>query len=475
MKIRRRAFLKSAGQSLIALGAMAQGRKLPSKDARAGAEAFVAPAIPAFPPLVINVREMGTKGDGRSKDTADMQRAIDRVSVLGGGEVLVPEGTYLTGALMLRSGVRLRLAEGAVVQGSDEMADYRVTQVRWEGRWVKGYAGFLSAWDAEGIAIVGPGKIRGSEAVKGRVEKGSGMRLPALLEFVNCRDVWVEGVKTEQFGMWSTHPVLSRDVTFRNLEIKSGADGIDVDSCQRVVIDGCAFETADDCISLKSGRGQEAFSQIATRPEITCENVTIANCTFSDSAWACIGIGSETSGGVRNARIERCTFIGAKTHAIYIKSRPGRGASVEEIHCEDLDISGVQGGFLRLNNMNSGKQDEFPVPGFGGVPLFRNFSFRNVRVKDVPQLVQAAEITAEKPLEGLVLENITGTCRKGMVIANARGVRLAGISVTGFAGALLETENVTGSGLDGAVGIPVGGRARAAEAVQEPRKVYVLH
>jgi hypothetical protein len=475
--IERRTFLKSATQALLAAPALASLMR--SQTAHAAIKETMAvggpKTPPVFPPLVLNVKDLGAVGDGTTRDTLALQQTIDRVSVLGGGEVLVPAGTFLTGALRLRSNVRLHLTEGAVIQGSPDIKnDYPVAQVRWEGRWIKGYPGFISAWDAENVAILGPGTILGSEAVKGRVERPSGLRLPSLLEFVNCRNVWVENVKTLQFGMWSTHPVLCQNVTFKNTSFKSGADGIDVDSCQHVTIDGCTFDTGDDCISLKSGRGQEAWAQIPTRPQITCEDILITHCTFTDSNFACIGIGSETSGGVRNARVESCKFIGAKTHAIYIKSRPGRGAFIEDIHCRDLDVSNAKLGFLRLNNLNSGKADEFSVPGLPGIPEFKNFSFRDVRVTDMPHLVQATEISPEKPLVGLVLENITGTCQKGMEIANARDVVLKDIKVTGFTGPLLATFNVTGKGLEGAVPLPEESKPKPTLQVPEPPVPYKL-
>jgi polygalacturonase len=320
--------------------------------------------------------------------------------------------------------------------------------IRWEGKWIKGYLGFINATDAENIALLGPGKIIGSDAIKGRLQRPSGLRLPALIEFTNCKNVRVEDLFTQQFGMWSTHPVYCENVTFKNTVFNSGADGIDVDSCKHVVIDGCTFDTSDDCISLKSGRGEEAFTMMRT-----CEDVHISNCTFVDHNFACIGIGSETSGGVRNVRVEHCKFNGAKSHAIYIKSRPGRGAFIENIAVNDIDVAGTGTGFLRLNNLNSGKSDENNVPGEEGIPRFANFSFTNVRVTGVPHLVQATEIHPSKPLDGLTLENISGTCALGMTLANIKNAHLKKITVTGFTGPLLSIANVTGTGLTGATTI----------------------
>jgi hypothetical protein len=182
------------------------------------------------------------------------------------------------------------------------------------------------------------------------------------------------------------------------------------------------------------------------------EDVTIEDCTFFDNIFACIGIGSETSGGIRNVRIRNCKFTGAKTFALYIKSRPGRGAFIENIVAENLDVTGTYGGgFLRFNLLASGLLGEDPVPGLDGIPQGGKFVFRNVRIESVPVLVDGAGVPVEKPIQGLVLENISGTCKKGITLENARGVVIRNVHMTGFEGPLLSTLNVTGVGLAGAV------------------------
>jgi polygalacturonase len=292
------------------------------------------------------------------------------------------------------------------------------------------------------------------------------LRHPALLEFTHCRNVLVKDVFTQGNDMWSTHPVYCENVTFQNVIVHGGADGIDVDSCRHVVIDGCEFETRDDCISLKSGRGAEGNTI-----GVPCEDVRISNCTFKDAIWACIGIGSETSGGIRNVRVEHCKCLGAKTFAMYIKSRPGRGAFIEDIHMEDLDVSNTGLGFLRINILNSGLQDPAPVAGMDGIPTIRNYSFKNIRVHDVPVLVQADEIHPSKPLDGLVLEDISGTCGKGITLANVHNAVLKNITVTGFSGPLLSTYGVTGKGLSGAATLPA---PKTQPDIAPPAQPYVL-
>src|ERR1700723_3795375 len=120
--------------------------------------------------VMLNVREapVSAKGDGTTKDTAAIQAALDRCGVLGGGEVLVPEGNYLVGSLQLRSKTTLRFAEGAALMGSPEMNDYAVTQVRWEGMWIGGHVALVYAIDAHDVSVVGPGKILGNETLGGR-------------------------------------------------------------------------------------------------------------------------------------------------------------------------------------------------------------------------------------------------------------------------------------------------------------------
>lgn len=492
----RRTFLKRAGQGLASLPLLSPLSAMPEiKDSTKHLENCSLDAVEPKSRVKLNVKDFGAKGDGTNKDTLALQQALDRCSVLGGGEVMVPSGEYLTGPLVLQSNTTLRLEEDASLMGSPDIADYPMTQVRWEGHWIKGYSAFLSAQNAENITIIGKGKIIASPAIKGRVVHADGspmvytrppagrprnpdgptnvarediIRHPALMEFTFCKNLLVQDVFTQGNDMWSTHPVYCENVTFKNVTVHSGADGIDVDSCKHVVIDGCEFETRDDCISLKSGRGMEGNTI-----GVVCEDVKISNCTFKDAVWACIGIGSETSGGIRNVLVEHCKCLGANTHAIYIKSRPGRGAFIEDITMNDLEVSNTRLGFLRINILNSGLRDPNPVPGLDGIPTIRNYKFANIRVTDVPVLVQANEIHPDKPLDGFSLTNVTGTCSKGILLANMKNVELKNIKVTGFSGPLLNTQNVTGKGLDGAV--PLKEMPKIPDPIPAPTQPYILH
>ena len=451
-QLKRRSFLQaSAGMAASA----AQRKREPSPPGRLA--------------VSLSVREYGAKGDGQTRDTAAIQETIDRCAAFGGGEVLLPAGNYFTGAIALRSNTLLRLDKDAVISGSPDFADYPVTQVRWEGKWIPGRAGLLYAIDANHIGIVGPGKIAGNPSVGGRPTAQSPLRHPALIETINCRDIRLEDFSTSHRLMWSIHPTNCENIVIRNLTIRStggNGDGIDIDSCKHVVIDGCDISTGDDCISIKSGRGMEAFTLLQTS-----EDIVISNCTMADSIFACIGIGSETSGGIRNVRIEHCKFTGARTFAIYIKSRPGRGAFIEGITASDLDVAGTTGGFLRLNLLNSGIQDQAPVPGDVGIPTLRNFRFSNVRVKDCPVLVDGVGIHPDKPLDGFSLVNVTGTCAKGIALANVKNAEITRVQVTGVSGPLVSIHNVTGKGLQAAASID---GPKLPEPVATPAQPYRL-
>lgn len=456
----RRAVLSVAGLGVAALATTAAASPPTAKTAKASKPATT---------LRLDPRDFGAKGDGTTKDTVALQTVLDRCAVLGGGQVVVPAGVYLTGALRMGSNTTLVLDEGATLQGSPDLADYPVVQVRWEGRWTPGYVGLIWAQGARDVAITGKGRILGSNAIPGRVDKASGLRHPALLEFVDVQGLSVTDVFTEQNDMWSIHPVYCDDVLFRGVTVKGRADGIDVDSCRRVVIEHCDFDTVDDCISLKSGRGMEG--NLIGRPT---EDVRIADCVFRDHRWACIGIGSETSGGIRKVLVERCQCLAAYTFAIYIKSRPGRGAFIEDIVMRDLEVSGAKAGFLRLNFLDSGKQDPFPVAGLDGVPTVRNFTFERIKVTDAPVLVEAVNIHPDKPLDGFTLRNITGTAGKGMSLANMRNVTLDRVDVTVAQGPKLAISNVTGRGLAGAAALAATVRPAPVPAAEPPYRLGMV-
>ena len=198
-----------------------------------------------------NLHDFGATGDGKTKDTAAFQRALDTCAVNGGGEVIVPAGAYLIGSVQLGNRTILRLEKDARIIGSGDLADYPMIDVRWEGRWQPGHRALIYAANVDHIGIVGPGRIEGNPDVAA----GQNPRGAVVLEPISCNDVRWESFTVTQGGTWATHPTYCTDVVVKNVTITGNRDGIDVDSCRNVRIEGCTIDTGDDSISLKSGRG----------------------------------------------------------------------------------------------------------------------------------------------------------------------------------------------------------------------------
>jgi polygalacturonase len=390
-----------------------------------------------------NILDFGAAGDAVTKDTSAIQRALDTCAAAGGGTVLVPDGIYLTGSIVVGANTALQLAARASLVGSSDLADYPLLQVRWEGEFREGHRALICASNSANVAITGGGSIFGPPISLSRLRNPRG---PVLIELTGCTNAVLENFTTQYEQLWSIHALFCHNFTARNLTIRSvnlNGDGIDVDSCDGVTIERCDIDTGDDAVSLKSGRGLAA--QNLSRPT---ENVMIRDCRLQSSIYAAIGFGTEMSGGVRGVTIQNCVLSG-RQNAIYIKSREGRGGYMADISGESLTIL-KSPTFVGIDLMTKGIQATDPVIGdVAKWPLVKNISFKNVHAQDVRELVAANSVPAARPIDGFTLSDISGTCTRGISIANMTNVNLASIHVISFQGPLVSAQNVTGSGLDG--------------------------
>ena len=397
---------------------------------------------------VLNVLDFGAKGDGLVKDTAAIQKALDTAAATGGATVVFPDGVYLTGSLLIGSHTTLQLAPHANILGSPDPADYPVENVRWEGEFRAGHRALLGATNASQITIVSSngGYIFGPPLGLGRLRNPRG---PVLMEFTGCTNVLLENITCQYQQLWSIHPLFCKDFTARGITIRSviaNGDGIDVDSCDGVLIERCDINTGDDSVVLKSGRGLAA--QNLQRPT---QNVVIRDCRLQSSLFAGLALGTEMSGGIRNVKVQHCVIAGHQ-NAIYIKSRDGRGGYMENVTCQNLTIL-KSPTFVGIDLLKKGIQASDPVPGdIEKWSRLSNFTFKQIHVEDVTDLVQAANIPANRVLDGFTLEDVTGTCSRGLTLANMTNVNLTNVKVTGFEGALVEANNVHGKGLDNSTG-----------------------
>jgi hypothetical protein len=386
------------------------------------------------------VAAFGAIGDGKTKCTAAFQQALDRCAAVGGGQVTVPAGEFLIGSITLSSNTTLNLSHGAMLVGSPDPMDYPLVPVRFEGETVTGHRALISAKDTDHIAIIGPGTIAGDAKI-GDLRRP---RAPVMIELENCRDIRLEDFHDRYRRMWSIHLLYCSGVLARNLNIRTtltNGDGIDVDSSDNVRIDHCDIDTGDDSVALKSGRG--ALAAGLQRPTF---NVVITDCKLG-SNFAGVGIGTELSSGVRDVTIQRCTFTRG-ANAIFLKSRLGRGGFIQNIAASDLDTSTKT--CLGINLIDKGIVGSDPIGGDGGITAMSNIALSNVTVHS-GILLDGLNIPLEKPVDGLSLSNFTGHCQTGIALANARHVSIESIHIAPNDGPLLVTENVTGTGLGGAV------------------------
>lgn len=392
-------------------------------------------------PVSLSVLDFGAVGDGTTLDTPAIQEALEMAASKGGGEVKLPAGRYLVGSLVLKSHTTLKLEHGANLIGCSNRDDYPLVRARWEGIETNCHRGLIFAEDAEDIGVIGDGVIEGNPAI-GRLRDPRGA---TVIEAINCNRVRVEGVALKSTRMWTLHPTYCRDVTVRHVTFETtgaNSDGIDPDSCQRVTIDGCNFTTDDDNIAIKSGKGQEGVR--IGRP---CEDIVITNCVFN-KGYTSIAMGSELSGGIRRVRISNCTFKNGRA-ALQLKSRAGRGGFLEDIVAEHLTVGPEP--LLEIETNYRFNPDPQGVNGVDGLTKFSNIRISDVKLESKYML--SINGTTERPVDGVRISQVTGTCEGGSTIQNARNVVLKDIQVEGISGARYYTNNVQMADLEGAVPI----------------------
>jgi polygalacturonase len=367
---------------------------------------FLLCALAAVPTLggakVYDILDYGANPDGNTLCTTAIQKAIDEAAGGGGGTVRFPAGTFLSGALRMKSGVTLQIAEGATLLGSRNHDDYYGPPTDAEGREVEGDPVFRNLIHGEGlhdIAIRGKGAIDGNgDAFR---DKTKGRTKCIYLE--SCRKVLIEDVRMRAAGSWMQHYRLCRDVTIRGIDVFNHVafnnDGLNIDSCRKVSITGCRIDSDDDGIVLKSLSGDP------------CQNITVSDCVISSH---CNGLkmGTESGGGFVDITISNCTvFSPKKSKATYGRDRGLAGIALEivdggrmdNITVSDVDIEGVSVPiFLRLGNRaRLYGRDEKP-----GVGTLRNVLLKNITARGTSSIGCAISGLPGHRIENVRLKNI---------------------------------------------------------------------
>ncbi len=402
---------------------------------------------PRFPQRVTDVRDFGAVGDGTALNTLAFRHAIEACHGEGGGMVLVPAGTWLTGPVHLRSNVNLHLERGAVVRFSRRFADYLpVVFTRWEGIECYNYSPLIYARDSERVGVTGEGTFDGQgdawwhwkklqqaaartlydaqfnqvpveERIYGTEE--AALR-PQFLQLVQCRDVLIEGATFLNGPMWTIHPVYCQNVLIRGVTVRStgpNTDGLNPDSCRNVVVEGCSFATGDDCIAINSGMNEDGWR--VARP---CENIVIRHCVMSEGHGA-VAVGSGMSGGVRNLYVHDCRVTGGD-QGIRLKSMRGRGGTVGNVFFENIRMANLRLEAIVLSmfygSSTAGSRSDTP-------PVFRDIHIKNVTCESAG-VALAIRGLPERPIERVVLENLQVNAVKGIRCQDADDLTLDSVS-----------------------------------------------
>ena len=348
---------------------------------------------------------------------AQNQKAINRVISLvskkGGGKVIIPKGTWNTGAIELKSHVNLVLEEGATLHFAFEPKLYPLVRTSWEGLACWNYSPCIYAYKATDIAITGKGAIDGGgnndtfwqwngsprfgykEGVTKESQKlgsrskllkmaedgvpfderkfgmGYGLR-PQLVNMVHCERILIKDVKMINSPFWVMHPLLSKNITVDGVYVWNegpNGDGCDPEACENVLIQNCVFHTGDDCIAIKSGRNNDG--RLWNQPS---KNIIIRNCKMEDGHGGVV-IGSEISGGCENVYAENCVMDSPHLERILrIKTNNCRGGQVQNINMRNVVVGQCKEAVVKINLDYERK--EICYRGFE--PIVNNVNVENV-------------------------------------------------------------------------------------------------
>ena len=457
---------------------------------------------PYFPDYQVDIRYFGAKADGETLNTEAINNAIKAVSEKGGGKVVIPEGLWLTGPVVLQNNVNLHVEKNALVLFSGDADLYPLVRTSFEGLDMLRCQSPVSAMNAENIAITGYGVLDGSGdswrpvkrnkmtdgqwksllksggvvdesgkvwypnegALKASILTGSkekreisdseweGMKRwlrPVLLSIVKSKRVLLEGVTFRNSPSWCLHPLSCEDLTLNGVKVfnpwySQNGDALDVESCKNVVVTNSLFDAGDDAICIKSGKDADG-----RRRGEPCENVLVKNNTVLHGHGGFV-VGSEMSGGVRNVYVADCTFIGTDV-GLRFKSTRGRGGVVENVYVDNINMINIPGDALIADLYYAVKDAPgAPVPAVTEeTPSFKNIHISNISCKGAGRAMFLNGLP-EMPIENFSVRNMRITdAQKGAFINKVAGVTLENIEIETADNTYLQVENTTNITIDG--------------------------
>jgi hypothetical protein len=347
-------------------------------------------ALHAAEPKVFDITAYGAKSDGTTINTSAIQQAIDACHAAGGGTVLVPSGVFVSGSLLLKSHVTLKVGKDAILRGSPNIADYTVetAPLHWSAFWKFAASNWkqclIYAENAHEIGIEGPGTIDGQGGTERKVfPNANDPRRPMLVRIVGCRKVTVREVKLLDPASFTTFFVRSEDIHIERVTIRSrkspNGDGLNFDGCRRVRIKDCDLDTGDDGIAPKT-----------FHPDWPNEDFEISGCRIT-SRWHAIRVGAESIGAIRRLSMRDCVFTQCQGG---IKIESTEGAQFEDLSFSGIEMKQVCQPFMVLASrfaFSAHGQSVRPPAG----------RIRNVRFNDIRVVVGAGGDVGYKGKSGL--------------------------------------------------------------------------
>lgn len=405
------------------------------------------------------ITRFGARADGKTDCTDAIRKAIDEAARVGGGRVMAREGAFLTGAIHLKSNVNLVVEKGATLRFSPDPKLYPIVLTRFEGLECMNYSPFIYAFNQQNIAITGGGTLDGQAsgehwwpwagkrgarpddpnqrkaraALVEMAEKGvpvadrkfgDGAWLrPMFIQPYRCTNVQIEDVTITNSPMYEMHPVLCRNVIARNVKVSSHGpnnDGCDPESSVDVLIDGCTFDTGDDCIAIKSGRNADG-----RRLHSPSENLIVQNCVMKDGHGG-VTMGSECSGGIRNVFAQDCQMDSPNLNvALRFKNNAVRGGVIEHVYMRNVKAGQVAQAAIDVDfYYEEGEKGSF-------TPVVRDVEVVNLEVKKctTPWSLRGFK---SAPVRDIRIRNCTfAGATKPPVAENVEGLKLDNVTVNG--------------------------------------------
>ena len=430
---------------------------------------------PMFGNAEVNITKTGAKPDATAaKNKKAIQKAIDKCAKKGGGKVIVPAGQrFKTGAITLKSHVNLVVEEGAVLEFVFQPELYPIVETAWEGLDCYNLSPCVYAIDATDIAVTGKGTIDGggnrqtwwpwngaakhgwTEGVKSQKDGGRARLLqngedgipmllngkpnpqrtftendrlrPQLINFTKCQRILIEDVTLLSSPFWVIHPLKSTDITVRGVHINNdgpNGDGCDPESCDRVIIENCYFNTGDDCIAIKSGRNRDGRER-----GMPSKNIIIRNCEMKNGHGGVV-IGSEISGGCTNVYAHDCVMDSPNLDRVLrIKTNSCRGGIIENINMRNIKVGQCGESVLKINLDYEPKE----ICCRGNYPTVRNVYMENVTCEKSKYGVQIIGLEEDTYVYDIFVKNckFNGVKDGNTITGKTRNVKLENLFING--------------------------------------------